>query len=77
MTVTVYTAPGCYGCSATKRQLDKAGIPYVEEPMSADVVDEAKATLGEKLMAPIVRAGEHLWAGFRPDRINALAGIVA
>jgi hypothetical protein len=27
-------------------------------------------------MAPIVRAGEQLWAGFRPDRITALAAAV-
>lgn len=71
--VIVYTAPGCQGCKLTKRRLDTHGIPYTEEPISAAVVDEAKATLGQKLTAPIVRAGEQLWAGFRPDRIDALA----
>lgn len=76
--VIVYTAPGCPGCNATKRQLTKLGIDYDEQPMSDDVVDEVKAqSPTEKLMAPIVRAGEQLWAGFRPDRIIALAAVAA
>lgn len=79
MSVTVYTSAGCPGCRLTKRQLDKLGIDYTEEPMNDAVVDEvtAKASPGERLMAPIVRAGEQLWAGFRPDRLTALAAVVA
>jgi glutaredoxin-like protein NrdH len=78
MTVTVYTSPGCPGCNLTKRQLAKLGIDYDEQPMSDDVVDEVKAqSPTEKLMAPIVRAGEQLWAGFRPDRLTALASVAA
>ena len=28
MTVTVYSKPMCVQCDATKRALDKAGLPY-------------------------------------------------
>jgi glutaredoxin-like protein NrdH len=78
MTVTVYTSPGCPGCNLTKRKLKDLGVDYTEEPMNDAVVDEVKAVAspGERLMAPIVRAGEQLWAGFRPDRITALAAAV-
>lgn len=75
MTVTVYVAPGCPGCNATKAKLEKLGIPFDEQPLNDEVVDEVKSqSPGERLMAPIVRAGEQLWAGFRPDRLTALAG---
>jgi len=30
MAVTVYTKPACVQCVATKRALDKEGIPYLD-----------------------------------------------
>lgn len=77
---TVYTKPRCPQCDATKRALDKHGVPYV----AVDVTTNPEArefvqSLGY-LSAPVVvtDSGEH-WQGFRPDRCKglAMAGVAA
>lgn len=73
--VTVYIKPECVQCNATYKALDKDDIPY--EKVDISVNDEARdyvMSLGY-LQAPVVVVDndEH-WAGFRPDRIKALAG---
>ncbi len=75
--VTVYTKPACVQCNATYKALDKQGIDYDVVDISLD--DEARdyvMALGH-LQAPVVVAGGEHWSGFRPDRIKALAGMVA
>ena len=72
---TIYTAPHCMQCVATKRAFDKlAGVPYTVVDVSAD--PDARNMLADMgyRSAPVVitAAGEH-WSGFRPDRIAALA----
>lgn len=44
-TVTVYTKPDCVQCDATKRTLNKHGIPFIEIDLSAnaDALDRLKA----------------------------------
>ena len=71
--VTVYSKPACVQCDATYRALDKKGIEYsvVDISTDDDAVERVRA-LGF-LQAPVVVAGEESWAGFRPDRITALA----
>ena len=71
--VTVYSKPACVQCDATYRALDKKGIEYSVVDISTDArsLDRVRA-LGF-LQAPVVVAGEESWAGFRPDRITALA----
>ncbi|MCI7552146.1 MAG: glutaredoxin-like protein NrdH [Actinomycetaceae bacterium] len=73
MSITVYSKPACVQCNATKRALKKAGLEFDEIDLTQD--EEALAAvkaLGYQ-SAPVVFAnGEH-WAGFRPDRIKALA----
>jgi len=80
MTVTVYTAPACGGCIATKRHLKSRCLAHDEQPLhtSPDVaaIMAAHPELGT---APIVRAvlddgSEQVWDGYRPDRIDALVG---
>lgn len=77
--VTVYTSgPGCQACTLTKRHLDKRGIAYTEVAIdSSPGIFDAAQFLGFTT-APIVCAstpdGEQAWDGYRPDRINALAG---
>lgn len=71
--ITVYTKPACVQCNATFRALDKAGIPYTK----VDVTEDAEArdyhmSLGY-LQLPVVVAGPDEWAGFKPDRIRAIA----
>ena len=73
MTVTVYTQPSCPACTLTKRQLDKLGIAYAELPIDDDV--RVRAEAAGIMSAPIVEAiGHPPFGGFRPDRLNALAG---
>jgi glutaredoxin-like protein NrdH len=73
MTVTVYTKPACVQCVATYKELERKGVSY-------DVVDltqdekafEAVQDMGY-MQVPVVVAGDDHWAGFRPDKISALA----
>lgn len=73
-TVTVYTRPACGPCTATKRALDKANIPYTVVDISTDDAARDRVMALGYSSAPVVVAGpdEH-WSGFRPERIKALA----
>ncbi|MGO1401594.1 MAG: glutaredoxin-like protein NrdH [Flaviflexus sp.] len=73
MTITVYTKPACVQCNATTRALNKAGLAYdtVDLTEDAEALEAVKA-LGYQ-QAPVVMAGGDHWAGFRPDKIKALA----
>ncbi|CAM3696566.1 glutaredoxin-like protein NrdH [Tsukamurella ocularis] len=76
--VIVYTRPACVQCTATYRALDKAGVEYTSVDISLD--EEAREyvlALGY-LQAPVVVVdGADHWSGFRPDRIKALAEVLA
>jgi len=67
--VVVYTKPNCGGCIGTKRHLDRLGIPWSEAP-----IEDIHALAVEQGIsaAPVVVAGEQMWGGYRPDRIDAL-----
>ena len=73
MDITVYSKPLCVQCDATKRALNKAGIAYdiVDITEDADALARVKS-LGY-VQAPVVITGEDHWAGFRPDKIKAIA----
>lgn len=77
MSITVYTKPSCVQCNATYRAMDAKGIEYVIKDMSEDpeALEMAK-NLGY-LQAPVVIAGEDHWSGFRPDKIEELAQLLA
>lgn len=73
-TVEIYTKPHCIPCKVTKRELDKAGVPYTEKS-AVDYVDFLKR-LGA-YAAPVViiyRDGQAIdwWCTYRRDRIDAL-----
>ena len=69
--VTVYTTDKCVQCNATKRKMYTLGVEFQEVAITDDLREKFKA---EGFMsAPIVEAGEERWAGFNPDRIEALA----
>ena len=77
MATTVYTKPSCVQCNATYRALDSKGIEYdivdlSEDPTALETVKE----LGY-LQAPVVVTDDEHWAGFRPDKISALADRLA
>lgn len=70
---TVYVKPNCVQCDMTKRMLDKLDISYntVDITQDADALDKVLA-MGFK-SAPVVITESDSWAGFQPDKINALA----
>ena len=71
--ITVYTTPGCGGCTATKAALTDAGLPFEVVDLTADAAAYDKVTGLGYSSAPVVIAGDSHWSGFRPDRIAALA----
>ena len=71
--VTVYVLPNCVQCTMTKRALDAAGIRYQVVDLSVDdAAHDLVSGLGYR-SAPVVVTGSDSWAGFRPDKIAALA----
>jgi glutaredoxin-like protein NrdH len=74
MAITVYTKPACMQCKATYRALEGKGIQYdVRDLSQDDAALEAVKELGY-LQAPVVVTEEDHWSGFRPDKIDELAG---
>ena len=71
-TVRVYSKPNCNGCVATKRRLTQLGVEFVEEDITTDENMAAAMELGYA-QAPVVFMGGEHWAGFRPDKIDAVA----
>ncbi len=72
--IIIYTSPGYGPCVATKRALDRAGLPY-EERAGADWTDEVErlALIAGSRKGPLVVAGEWVWSGFQPGQIKAVA----
>lgn len=78
-TITVHTLPTCVQCDATKRLLNKLGLPYelIALDENPDIYEEMKAR--GHMRAPVVTLtntdGQIIddFAGFRPDRIKPLA----
>lgn len=70
---TVYTKPNCVQCEQTKRYMEKNGIEYT----TVDITEDQEAfemVLGMGFKsAPVVITPTDSWAGFQPDKINALA----
>jgi glutaredoxin-like protein NrdH len=74
MNVTVYSKPACVQCNATYRALDQKGVDYSVIDLSKD--EDAFNMVRDLgyMQVPVVVAGDDHWAGFRPDKIGALAG---
>lgn len=77
MEVTVYTKPGCVQCNATKRRLEAKGFSPNMIDVSADqaALDHV-VNLGYR-QVPVVVVGNDHWAGFQPDKIDALPELEA
>lgn len=73
MSVTLFTKPGCSGCNATKRDLQKYSISYTEIDVTVD--EEAYAGLKEMgvQQMPAVKTDDDFWTGYNRDKIKALA----
>lgn len=77
MKITLYFKPACVQCDATKRALDRRGLPYdlidlTQDPQAFEFV----TGLGHR-QAPVVvvviddRLHAH-WSGYQPSQISAL-----
>lgn len=73
MSIIIYGKPNCVQCNATYRAFDKQGIDYQVIDLTQDpqALDHVKS-LGYQ-QVPVIIAGDEHWAGFRPDKIGALA----
>lgn len=72
--VSVYATPGCVQCDATKRALNKHGIPFIEIDLNADEESRSRLTEAGWRRAPVAETTQgEMWSGFHPDRIRALA----
>ncbi|GGK68956.1 glutaredoxin domain-containing protein [Nocardia camponoti] len=71
--ITVYTKSDCVQCDATKNMLDRIGAPYRVVELEADPASRARLKELGFMAAPVVEAGEIRFAGFRPERLKALA----
>lgn len=73
MAITVYTKHDCVQCNATKRALTKQGLDFVEINLDEDAEALESVKAMGYMQAPVVDADGDHWAGFRPDKIKALA----
>lgn len=71
--VTVYTQPNCQPCRATKKRMEKLGIPFNEVDITSDpsALDTLRAEGWQS--APVVKTQYETWGGFNPSKIDALA----
>lgn len=73
--VIVYTTPNCVQCMATKKLMDRHGIVYQVEdltaPKNAAKLEEFKEQ--GLVQAPIVTTDRKVWSGFKPGKVESLA----
>lgn len=71
--VKVYSRNGCSQCRATKRWLTQKGVGFSEINIDEhpEFVEDLRARGLAKL--PVVEAGDDVWTGFQPSKLNALA----
>lgn len=69
---TVYSKPACVQCDMTKKMLDKNGIEYSVVDITQDLSAYDKIVGMGFMSVPVVISGDQSWAGFQPDKINAL-----
>lgn len=82
--ITVYTTPVCQKCTATKRWLDRRGIPYTTvdataDPATADALRAIAEADDVKPIMPYVQVSngdpetDLHWFDFRPDYLARYA----
>ena len=74
MSITVYSKPACVQCTAVKRRLTEAGVPFTERDLTADehASDlEYFQRLGYR-SAPITEHGDVAVPGYVPADIDRI-----
>lgn len=70
--ITVYTAPSCPQCTMTKRHLERTGTLFTAVDVTVDTAAlDVVRDMGYSAV-PVIVAGDVHFAGFRPDRLDAL-----
>ena len=83
MSITVYSKPRCPQCDATYRKLKKMGVAHesVDVTKDEDSLNLIKGRGYQQAPVVAVRGGDgailETWGGFRPDRIEKAAALVA
>jgi len=69
----VYTKDNCVQCDATKRMMDKLGVPYdtVDITDNPEELDKLIA-LGYRAAPVVITESGESWAGFNPEKITEL-----
>lgn len=79
--VTVYSSPGCMPCRATKRHLDRLGVPYTDVDVTVDPAAARQLRDMGYSATPVVTVqlpdGLDHWSGYKDERCNALAYLAA
>lgn len=70
--VKLYSKPGCGGCMATKRDLDRRKVKY--ETIDVSENEDALLYLKEKgfLRMPVVETPDEMWSGYDSEKIESL-----
>jgi glutaredoxin-like protein NrdH len=68
--ITVYSKPDCKGCDLTKGRFVREGVPFQE--LSVLEHRDALLAMGYSSAPVVVVDDQDHWAGFRPDRIQAV-----
>lgn len=72
--VKVITSSSCTACNATKKTLNKYGIPFEEVNVDNDEATRQELLSMNYTALPVVIVDEDTsWSGFRYDRLRSLA----
>lgn len=72
--VTIFTNKNCQPCTATKRALKLAGVPFIEVDVDHnEKMAEVLRNKGVRSLPVIQVDGEVEWSGYRPELIEGLA----
>lgn len=72
--VTLYSQKNCQPCKAVARRLDKNETPYTKVDVSEDAEALARLRALGFSQTPVVECGTTVFAGYSPDKIDALKG---
>lgn len=72
--VKVITSSNCTACKATKKTLDKYGVPFEEVNVDNDETTRQEAmSMGYSALPVVIVDEDTSWSGFRYDRLRELA----
>lgn len=72
-TVTLVTRARCAQCTATKRHLERRGVPYDVLDLTDDPTRIEQLRAEGHMQLPVVTGPTGTWTGYRPDRLDELA----